>query len=95
MINTPMKPKITAIHWPRVTCSPSNGTDNAVTSTGARKLTAVASASGIYNSAVVKNRLVPSRHNARANCHNGRLVRSTRSPERGRKIPAINNVCTT
>ncbi|MNE83762.1 hypothetical protein D3C76_678800 [compost metagenome] len=92
MISTPLKPKITANHCPRVTRSPSSGTDNAVTSTGARKLTDVASASGMYISPVVKNRLVPSRHNARINCSNGRLVRSTRSPDCGRKIPAINKV---
>ena len=95
MISTPLKPKITANHCPRVTRSLSNGTDNAVTSTGARKLTEVASASGMYINPVVKNRLVPSRHNARTNCSNGRLVRNTRNPDCGRNIPAINKVCTT
>ncbi|MNE90370.1 hypothetical protein D3C80_1878740 [compost metagenome] len=95
MISTPINPQITASHWPRVTFSPSNGTDSAVTSTGARKFTDVASASGMYISPVVKNRLVPSRHKARISCSNGRLVRSTRSPDCGRKIPAISKVCTT
>ncbi|MCY1180056.1 hypothetical protein D9M71_439530 [compost metagenome] len=92
MISTPLKPKITASHCPRVTRSPSSGTDSAVTNTGARKLTDVASASGMYISPVVKNRLVPSRHSARITCSNGRLVRSTRNPDCGRKIPAINKV---
>ncbi|MCY1464992.1 hypothetical protein D9M71_830820 [compost metagenome] len=65
MISTPLNPKSTASHCPRVTRSPNSGTDSAVTSTGARKLTEVASASGMYINPVVKNRLVPNRHNAR------------------------------
>ncbi|MNE48376.1 hypothetical protein D3C80_1428350 [compost metagenome] len=95
MINTPPNPQITASHCPRVTRSPSSGTDNAVTSTGARKLTAVASASGIYSNPVVNSRLVPSKHNARSNCRSGRRVRRTRNPDCGRKIPAISKVWTT
>ncbi len=46
MKSTPMKPVSTASHWPRLTFSFSSGTDNAVTSSGARKFTAVASAKG-------------------------------------------------
>ncbi|MNL53603.1 hypothetical protein D3C87_1768660 [compost metagenome] len=92
MITTPINPQITAIHWPRLTRSPNSGTDSAVTRTGARKLTAVASANGMYCRPVVKNKLVPSRHNALSNCSNGRLVRRTLSPDCGRKIPAINKV---
>ncbi|MNH23789.1 hypothetical protein D3C79_837010 [compost metagenome] len=91
---TPTKLTSTATHWPRVTFSPSNGKDNAVTSKGARKLTAVASASGMYCKAVVNSKLVPSRHSARKACSPGRRVRNTRNPDCGRKIAIISRVCT-
>ncbi|MNV81037.1 hypothetical protein D3C71_1746770 [compost metagenome] len=55
-------------------------------------MTAVASANGMYCNPVVKNRLVPNRHNALMVCSKGRLVRSTPNPDCGRKIPAINKV---
>ncbi|MNM74973.1 hypothetical protein D3C81_867400 [compost metagenome] len=95
MISTPTKPRETANHCPRLTRSPSSGTDSAVTSKGVRKLTAVASASGMYCSPVTKKKLVPSRHKARMVCSRGLRVRNTRKPDCGRKIPAISRVCTT
>ncbi|MNJ54732.1 hypothetical protein D3C77_501880 [compost metagenome] len=91
---TPTKLTSTATHCPRVTFSPSSGSDSAVTSKGARKFTAVASASGMNCNAVVNNRLVPSRHNARNACSPGRRVRNTRNPDCGRKIAIISKVCT-
>ncbi|MNN03529.1 hypothetical protein D3C81_1162200 [compost metagenome] len=93
--STPMKPITTATHCPTVTRSFSNGADSAVTSTGARKLTAVASASGRYCRPVVNSRLVLNRLRARNVCNSGRRVRSTLRPALGRKMPAISSVCTT
>ncbi|MNP80648.1 hypothetical protein D3C76_1788060 [compost metagenome] len=72
----------------------SSGADSAVTSTGARKLTEVASASGRYCKPVVNNRLVLSRLRARKVCSTGRRVRNTLRPDLGRKMPAISRVCT-
>ncbi|MNH29884.1 hypothetical protein D3C79_901390 [compost metagenome] len=92
--STPIKPITTATHCPTVTRSLSSGADKAVTSTGARKLTAVASASGRYCRPVVNNRLVLNRLRARRVCNSGRRVRSTLRPDLGRKIPAISKVCT-
>lgn len=94
MIITPTNPTTTAIHCPRVTRSCSSGTDNAVTSSGARKLTAVASACGMNIRLLVNNRLVPSKASARSACKPGRLVRSTRKPADGMKMQAMSNVCT-
>lgn len=90
-----MNPITTATHCPSVTRSLSKGTDSAVTSTGARKLTEVASAKGKYCRPAVNSRLVLSRLSARRVCSSGRRVRSTANPALGRKIPAISNVCTT
>ncbi|MNQ69406.1 hypothetical protein D3C85_839990 [compost metagenome] len=92
--STPPNPTSTATHWARDTRSFSNGTESAVTSRGARKITEVASASGICRSPVVNSRLTPTRHSARATCKRGRLVRSTRMPSRGSRKPAISKVCT-
>ncbi|MNI62265.1 hypothetical protein D3C73_1175750 [compost metagenome] len=89
-----MKPSTTATHCPGVTRSLSSGADSAVTSTGARKLTEVASASGRYCKPVVNSRLVLSRLRARNVCSTGRRVRSTFRPDLGRNMPAISSVCT-
>ena len=78
---TPINPQLTAIHCPRVTFSPSNGPDRAATNNGAKKLTAVFSANGMYSSPKVKNSPDPSKQIARYTCSNGRLLRSTRSPD--------------
>ncbi|GAB0059468.1 hypothetical protein IBA8401_04920 [Pseudomonas syringae] len=94
MIITPTNPTTTAIHCPRVTRSCNSGTDNAVTSNGARKLTAVASACGMNIRLLVNSRLVPSKARARKTCRPGRLVRNTRNPADGMKMQAINSVCT-
>lgn len=93
MINTPMKPTETANHCPRVTLSPSSNADSAVTINGARKLTAVAAARGIYLRLAVNSSVVASRHKARNNCNPGRLVRMMRNPLRGMNTPAISSVC--
>ncbi|MNN21301.1 hypothetical protein D3C81_1346180 [compost metagenome] len=92
---TPTNPVNTESHWPVLTRSPNKGTDKAVTISGARKLTAVASANGMYCRPLMNSRLVPSKLLARNACSQGLRVCNTLKPERGRKIPIISTVWAT
>ena len=94
MISTPSRPNPTAIHWLGLIRSPSSA-EATVTSTGVRKITAVASASGMKCRPLMNSRLTLTRLNPRSSCGQGRKVRNTRCPMRGTNSAVISTVCAT
>ena len=67
MISTPSRPNPTAIHWLGLIRSPSSA-EATVTSTGVRKITAVASASGMKCRPLMNSRLTLTGLNPRSSC---------------------------
>src|SRR5215218_627719 len=83
MMKTPIRPTPVAIQRRRPTFSLRNTIDNAVTSSGATKPVAEASAIGRYRKPEMKNSDEASTVTPRINCRPGRLVGSANSGEPG------------
>ena len=77
-IKAPIRPTITALQRRRPTVSPGSGIASMVSSSGATKLIAVASASGMNRSAVKKKAVAASSSSERTICSVRCLVRATR-----------------
>jgi hypothetical protein len=82
-MTTPMKPSSTAVHRRGPTRSFSSGTDRIVMNSGAAKPIVMASASGISQTAAVKQSMSQTVRLARITCSSERLVPNwARPPER-------------
>ncbi len=92
-ISTPMKPTTTAAIRKNVMRSPSSGQASSTTASGATKVTAIASATGMDFTAEKKNSVESIIITELTNCVPRRRVRSRPSPMRGMKTTATSTRC--
>ncbi len=89
----PAKPTKTALHRRRPTCSPSSGTDIAVTNSGEVKPIAEAVARGTRPIAITNTRLLTSINSDRPSWIAGRRVANRRRPWRGKNTASMTIRC--